>query len=297
MAYGVINTMSDGAPRTVHHPEGDPLRPSTGLRMTDWPAECANAGVTKHIRAMTSTLPPDLKMAAERMCTGALIVATLALGGCGTVIHERHYFASFNEAPGGKREPTQFFRVNVDGSTSFSNTRYLTGYFDERAVSLFFNEIKAPANQKLFDESIALPGAAAGTKLTPLSPTSDNGAFVLIMSTNADAVASAIGSFAESQAVADALTRIVNRDRIKAKLQSDATLNVQKAQGAALWSQVEALTKSASAAGTGAKAASIYLSTLSTLARGLGYTGPDFAKAEDARTWLNLEESRSGGKQ
>lgn len=227
------------------------------------------------------------------LVTGLLGAALLA--GCGTVIHERHFFASFVDDPDGKREPAQFFRVKVDGNTSFSNTRYLTGYFDERAVSLFFNEIKAPANQKLFDDATVVPGAPAGTKLTPLSPTADNGAFVLIMSTNADAVASTIGSFAESQVVADALSRMLNRDRVKAKIQSDATLAVQKSEGGALVAQVESLTRSATAAASGTQAAAIYLRALTTLARGLGYSGEEFAKLDDARSWFNLESSRPGG--
>ena len=243
-----------------------------------------NARVTKRWRA--------LGMA------GALAVSTgsvVTLGGCGTVIQEKHYFAAFVDDGKGKREPVQFYRLKVDGSTQFSNTRYLTGYFDERAVSLFFNEIKAPANQKLFDDSMTLPGTPPGTKLTPLSPTPENGAFVLIMSTNADAVASAIGSFAESQAVADAMTRLLNRDRIKAKGLSDATLTVQKAEGSALTAQLDAQTKAARDAISGKQAAASYLRTLTTLARSLGYTGDEFAKVESAQAWFTLESSRSGG--
>lgn len=245
------------------------------------------------------SLPSILKRPrrALRWLGAARLLPVVALAACSTVIHEKHYFASFTDTVDGKREPVQFFRLKVDGNTSFSNTRYLTGYFDERAVSLFFNEIKAPANQRLFDDSTVLPGAAAGTKLTPLTPAPENGAFVLIMSTNADAVASTIGSFAESQAVADALTRLVNRDRIKAKVQSDASLSVQKAQGGAMAVQVEAQTQAASAAGTGAQAAAMYLRSLSILARGLGYTGAEFTKVEDAKTWFDLEDSRTGGKQ
>ncbi len=231
-----------------------------------------------------------------RLLQAVFLLSALGLAACGTRIKEKHYFASFNDTADGKREPAQFFRLNLEGCTWLSNTRYLTGYFDERAVSLFFNEIKAPANQKLFDDSMVLPGAATGTKLTPLSPVPENGAFVLIMSTNADSVASAIGSFAESQAVADALTRIVNRDRIKAKVQSDASQTVQKAEGRALASQIESQTRAAKTAGTGTLAAAMYLRSLSILARGLGYTGADYAKVEDAKSWFDLEESRTGGK-
>jgi hypothetical protein len=223
-----------------------------------------------------------------------LSTVLLVVGGCGTVIHEKHYFAAFDDEPEGRREPVQFYRLRVDGSTHFSNARYLTGYFDERAVSLFFNEIQAPKNQRLFDDAVPVLGLPAGTKLTPLTPSPENGAFVLIMSTNADAVANAIGSFAESQVVADAMTRMVNRDRIKAKGQSDATLAVQKAEGGALAGQIQTQLVAANSAILGQQAAGVYLRTLTTLARGLGYTGDEFASVKDARSWFDLDASRSG---
>jgi hypothetical protein len=225
----------------------------------------------------------------------AAALACALLASCGTTIREKHYFAAFTDAGLGAREPVQFYRVRVEGTTSFSNTRYLTGYFDERAVSLFFNEIKAPSDQKLFDDARAVPGLPTGTKLTPLSPTPENGAFVLIMSTNADAVASAIGSFAESQAVADAMTRLLNRDRVRAKVAGDATLAVHKAEGAGLAAQVRAQIDTAAAAGSGDLAAAAYLRALTALARGLGYGGDDFATADQARAWFNLEASRPQG--
>lgn len=226
-----------------------------------------------------------------------LLAAGVGLAGCSTTVQEKHYFGAFKEGADGAREPVQFYRLTVEGSTQLSNTRYLTGYFDERAVSLFFNEIKAPPNQKLFDETAKLPGADEGTKFTPLAPSPENGAFVLIMSTNADAVASTIGSFAESQAVADAVTRMLNRDQVLAKVQSDARSTVQKAEATALINQLEAQTRVARTAGTGAKAASDYLRALTTLARGLGYSGDDFGKLDDARSWFALESSRQAGTQ
>jgi hypothetical protein len=231
---------------------------------------------------------------ARGACALGLCVLT-ALAGCSTTVHENHYFAAYRDGADGGREPVQFYRLTVDGNTQFSNTRYLTGYFDERAVSLFFNEIKAPANQKLFDENMVLPGAAPGTKLTPLSPSPEDGAFVLIMSTNADAVASTIGSFAESQAVADAITRMVNRDKILAKGQSDARLTVNKAEATALVAQLDAQIDAAHKAGKGSQAADQYLRALTSMARHLGYNGADFANANAARDWFALDASRSGG--
>lgn len=226
--------------------------------------------------------------------TIVLLSGMLALAGCATTVAENHYFAAFKDKPDGNREPVQFYRLSVDGNSQFTNTRYLTGYFDERAVSLFFNEIKAPANQKLFDDTMVLPGSG-GTKITPLSPTAENGAFVLIMSTNADAIANTIGSFAESQVVADSLTRLLNRDRFLAKTQSDAKLSINKAEATSLVAQVTAHTQAATSAATSELAAASYRRALTALAQTLGYRGPEFTSLERARDWFALEAASGSG--
>lgn len=213
------------------------------------------------------------------------------MAGCASTVEESHYFAAFREDPVKGREAVQFYRVNVDGNTQFANARYLTGYFDERAVSLFFNEMKSPANSQLFEESRTLPGSP-DTKLTPLNPANGEGAFVLIMSTNADSIANAIGSFAESQVVADSLTRLVNRSRFQAKATSDAQLSVQKAEAAALVSRLDSSATAAKQAATGAAAAVSYRRALTALAQALGYSGPEFGSFDEARSWFNLEGSR-----
>lgn len=235
------------------------------------------------------------RIARPRWRHAAIAASLLALAGCSATVEERHYFAAYRDSGAGTREPVQFFRLSVSGQSQFANTRYLTGYFDERAIALFFNELKSTPERKLFDESVRLPGAAAGTSFEPLSPTEANGAFVLIMSTNADAIASTIGSFAESQVVADALTRIVNRDRVLAKAQSDAQLDVRKAEAGALHTQLAAHAAAARRAPSGQEATAGYRRALTTLAQGLGYGGPEFASLEQARSWFALEAARGAG--
>lgn len=224
---------------------------------------------------------------------GAWMLAALMLGGCGSTVQENHYFASFREVSPGVREPVQFFRVSVDGDTKMANSRFLSGYFDERAVSLFFNEMRSPANSRLFDEQVKLPGEP-DTKLKPLSPDLQNGAFVLILSTNADSIANAIGSFAESQVVADGLTRIVNKDRYRAKAESDAKAGVQRIEARALVERLRSQTEAATKARSGDEATRRYLGALTAIAQGLGYAGPEFGSLGDAQTWFTLEQSRPG---
>ena len=218
------------------------------------------------------------------------------LSGCAAAVQERHFFATFNEGTDRKpREAVQFYRLEVRGNTQFSDARYLAGFYDERAVDLFFNELKGPKTAKLFEDNQKLPGASATTTTKPLNPDPSDGAFVLILSSNADSVANAIGSFAESQVVADALTRMLNKERYSAKLKSDASVAVIKAEANALWSQLEFHYKQASAASDGSSAVKSYLRALTTLAQGLGYRGGEFPSLARAQEWFALESTRSGG--
>ena len=231
----------------------------------------------------------------SRTLSCALVLGSFLLGGCAASVRENHYFAAFTTDSAGKREPQQFYRLSVDGHASFSNARYLSGFFDERAVTLFFNELKSPENGKLFDDNVKLPGAPDGTKLQPLDPTPQEGAFVMILSTNADSIANAIGSFAESQVVADALTRVLSKDRVQAKASSDAKLGVQKAEATALTTRLAAQTGQAAAAKSAADATAAYLRALTALAQSLGYSGSEFRSMEAAQEWFALEDSRSSG--
>lgn len=230
-----------------------------------------------------------LSRASKHFCLASILLLPF-LSGCTAAIKENHYFATFNEPSPGERVPSQFFRVTVEGNSSFSNARYLTGYYDERAVSLFFNEMKGPQNGKLFLDDQRNPGTE--TKLTPLNAPSGEGAFVLIMSTNADSIANTIGSFAESQVVADSMTRMLNRDSYKSKVRSDAMISTQKAEATALVSRIEAEISAAGDAATGEAAAASYRRTLTALAQGLGYVGPEFGSVAEAQEWFSLESRR-----
>ena len=213
------------------------------------------------------------------------IAACNALFGCGSVIKENHYFATYKEGSS-DREPVQFYRLSVDGSSNFSNARFLSGYFDERAGSLFFNELQRPTGGRLFDDNVKLPGAGPGTSLQSLSPSAVNGSYVLILSTDVDSIASAIGSFAESQIVADSLTRLLNRDKYRAKASSDARVPLMKAQGTALATRVGLHLASAASAPTGAAAVPEYLRALTALAQSLGYGGDEFPNLKAAQDWF-----------
>jgi hypothetical protein len=154
------------------------------------------------------------------------VLIGFVLAGCTASVRETHYFASFKNDSDTPSKPVNFFRLNVEGGAQFSSARYLAGFYDERAVDLFFNEIRSNDSNKsiLFKADLKDPGSDVTIK--PLSPSTGNGAFVLVMSTSADSIANAIGSFAESEMVAEAITNLIAKEKIKEKIKSDATIAV-----------------------------------------------------------------------
>jgi hypothetical protein len=151
--------------------------------------------------------------------------------------------------------------------------------------------MRAPENQRLFDEKIKPPGLGPTEVFKPLSPTSGQGAYLLIMSTNTDSIANAIGSFAESQVVAQALTRALNTDRFAAKAQSDVDVQTLTARAAVMTSKIRLALDNAKQATTDSDARSAYLYALLAMAQALGYKGSEFKDFADARRWLDIESN------
>lgn len=217
-----------------------------------------------------------------------IILTAVYLSACASTVEEVHYFTAYDD----DEKPVNFYRLSVNGQTDMSRSRYVSGYYDERAVDLFFNEIKVAKatddNSKLFLDDQESPGT--GKKLTPLNPTSNDGAFLLVLSNNADSIVNAIGSFAESQVVAQSLSALLMKDRYKEKLQSDAKLSVERMNAAALKAHLTTLLTTANAAATEDESKSVHLSILSALARELGHDAT-FESFEQARTWFSTERN------
>ena len=230
--------------------------------------------------------------------TITVVVIALALSGCAGSFQERHYFASFANKPataGQEERPVNFFRLQVDGFAGFSAARYISGFYDERAVDLFFNELRPLSEDELFRPIFVDQQREPGTDqvIRPLSPASENGAFVMILSSNADAVASTIGSFAESQAVANAITNLVNRDTIRAARRSDATLATEQNRSAAIKTTLENLFGALASETDPTRLNAGYRRILGAIARALGGPG-SFATLDEAEAWFNLEQRRGG---
>lgn len=150
------------------------------------------------------------------IATSVGMLGALALSGCATGFKEDHYFQSINPKT---NEVTNYYRLRVRGRAGGSSARYVSGYYDERAVDLFFNEVKVGTTEtttggtrELFSANLKDPGTQDAIK--PLTPDDTHGTFVMILSTNASSVSRAIGQFAENQVIADAVTNLTNRDEI-----------------------------------------------------------------------------------
>ena len=219
-----------------------------------------------------------------KMLIAGCLAALVGLSGC-TNFNQLYHFQS-SAGDGG----VNYFRVRVTGDAQTAKARYVAGFYDERAVDLYFNELKSSGNdiRPIFPEGLKAPGEDAVIK--PLSPDKDRGTFVMIFSTNPKAVADTIGSFADSQVVADSLTNLINKRDVEAARILTATQGVAAAGATAVADELAAiLPTTASAAAPGPAASTpltrTYLRALESISRETGGP-PSFADFAAAKAWL-----------
>lgn len=226
---------------------------------------------------------PHAKNPHPGLCTVALGLIAIVCGGCMTFVKEDHYFQSLND----KDEPTNYFRLKVRGSAFFSSARYVSGYYDERAVDLFFNEVKTASGQsngELFRSDLK----DGEDTIRPLTPGADDGAFVMVLSSNASSVTDAIGQFAQNQQVADAITNIANRQTILGS--PDAQSSYRRDQAVSLTSEVGGLMSLVPDSGDQATTTSALLRVLNAIARSEGHAEP-FSDLKQAASWIRVQRS------
>lgn len=222
----------------------------------------------------------------RRIAVGLLALALI--GGCAT-FHEEH-FVQVPTTSGG----TNYLRIRVDGNGGLTKLRYLSGYYDERAVDLYFNEVKSTPNQPdvdiapIFAANQTNPGSQDAIK--PLDPTQPHGALLMIFSANPNAIADTIGQFAENQQVADAVTNLVNRRDVKSQRTSAATVAARSSRYAASAMELQSLAdtlpsdRNAVTASDRSSINRVYLNMLRSMAITLGGDGK-FDDFGDAATW------------
>lgn len=213
------------------------------------------------------------------------LLTVLALTGCTANVRESHFFVTYN--PAAPDEPTNFYRVDVSANATFSNARYIAGYYDERAVDLFFSEIKT-TDQTIFKDSLKNPGSSEILK--PLDP-SNHGAFVMVMSTNADDIVNSISAFAESEVVGQAITRIANKDEIQKARASDAAASSEIIIASAFSSELSKLIEIAGSTKDEASARTAYLRLMQRLSAEAG-KNQDFKDFDKALDWFQTYQSK-----
>jgi hypothetical protein len=174
----------------------------------------------------------------------AMFLATV-LAGCATV-REKHYFATYSEETATSPERlVNIFQLDVQGEGFMSNVRYLAGNYDERAVDYFLNESKSSDyDLRNSTDGSKFPGIwnltcpDKATDADPCKETWDkkrsvipltaggvnsNDAFVIIISTNANAISETIGAIAESSTTMQSLSYLMNKDTFDAQAAIGAT--------------------------------------------------------------------------
>ena len=214
-----------------------------------------------------------------------LTVMAIVISGCVTSFREHHYYQAVN--PEG--EVSNYYRLTVSGFAAMSSARYISGYYDERAVDLYFDNLKVTQTSEagpatnIFKADLRDPGSQDVIK--PLSPSGEHGTFVMILSSNASSVSQTIGQFAENQVVADAITNLANRDALlrasSASVARSANANATADELAKLIGQLPA-----DSAPKAKETNAALLRVVNSIASGLSSRPISFATLADASTWF-----------
>lgn len=214
--------------------------------------------------------------------------------------HEEHYFVARDKAG----TPVNFLRVRVQGNTGLSRMRYVSGYYDERALDLYFNEVKNASDTATAGEIApvflsAQKNPGTDTTLTPLTPAEGHGALLMIFSSNPNTVANTIGQFAETQQAADAITNLVNHQKVgelRAQARSQTTTALRFTTAATeLTTLTGTLPTTVATAADVTQARTSALAMLRALAVTMGGDG-NFAGFPEARTWFAAQRAAQGAK-
>ena len=230
------------------------------------------------------------------------LAGALLLGGCASGVSETHYFSTIDKSSGAV---VNVFRLKVSGTSGMTNARYLAGVYDERAIDLFFNEVKSTpldtasagaGADKFFKFDCAAAVDANACKAVvdknlatvPVgSSPQAGGAFMLLYSTNPDAIANTIGSFADNQDAVQSMMYLATRDTRQAAAKIAAEQPYSDKSRAGVMSELDTLITSAAAATTDDAREDLYLAALRTIAVGIEPNAPPrFADFDQARAWF-----------
>lgn len=124
---------------------------------------------------------------------------------------ETHYFKDrvTSNTTGDINIVPNYYKVKIRGYSFLSSSRYVSGYFDQNAINLYFNEIVQPDNAKLFNTKTE----AENNKSLITNETGNE--LVVVLSTNAKAVTEQIGNIAKNQNILNSLAQLTQKDKIE----------------------------------------------------------------------------------
>ena len=229
------------------------------------------------------------------------ILFLLGLNAC-AAFKETHLIKTVDQD---SKKPINYFRLTVNGHAGLSAARYVAGCYDERAVDLFFNELRVSSTssstnlEPIFKDDLKSPGTDENIPVLDAcnSEGENNGAFVMILSTNADAVANTIGAFAESQVVADSITNLLGADRLREAARLEAEIVTDQRRATAIDQELTALFNAVpsdtppDAIATEAS----YLAILNSITRALN-TPQTFSSLQEADEWLTGYSASRGAR-
>lgn len=136
----------------------------------------------------------------------------IMLSSCST-FYETHYFKDKVGLESGQQsnKVSNYYRVKIKGYSFLSSSRYVSGYFNQEAINLYFNEIKQASSAKLFNTK-----ETNGAK--SLLTNEDGDELVLVFSTNAKAITDQVGNIAKNQTILNSIAQLTQGEKIKEAL-------------------------------------------------------------------------------
>ncbi len=141
-------------------------------------------------------------------------MASLLLAACQTG-HEVHYFKSGDN----------YYRLRIDEKSFASKARYMSGFYDDKAVDRYFGEMSQPV-----EKDTVLASSVKFYTADPKDHTADqlkidsNKKLVLILSTNSNAISEQIGAFAENDRILGSIMRLSQREKIQENTAATAAI-------------------------------------------------------------------------
>lgn len=226
---------------------------------------------------------------------GAALVSTL---GCHAIVKEQYFLATPEADP----ETRNYYRVTVRGRAFASRSRYVSGFFDDKAVEEYFGEFSQPDGGTLPSAAKDADGAPEECKGhsaereeckavddTAIDQRLENRSLVLLLSANSDAVAGQLGAMAENEHLMDVVGTMLSRGNQEQVTEREHELGELEARTDAFRSRAEALLATPEVV----QQADV-MALANQLASILG-ASERFADAKQARRWLDARRDALRG--